>query len=96
MDTKHSGVITFDAWLEFCLRHIAGKVVNIKAHPILDAEIGDGSKDEFLAFVKMAIVPGTKEYTEMYWYLLEMFMEHDKNKVTFYMFILIAYCMASL
>merc|ERR1712112_430762 len=43
MDLKHSGVITFDEWLKFCLEHIEAKVATLDPHPILNA----GTKDEF-------------------------------------------------
>merc|ERR1712050_702152 len=46
------------------------------AHPILN----HGTKEEFLAFVKKAVVPGCPEHPELYWYLLEAFFEHDANK----------------
>jgi len=75
MDTKATGVITFDEWLTFNLEHIKGKVAGLDAHPILD----HGNKTEFTTFCKKAVVVGTPEYTEMYWYLLEMFIEHDTN-----------------
>jgi len=76
MDRKHSGVVTFDEWLEFCLQHIAAKVSVLDPHPILDS----GDKTEFLAFMRKAVVVGNPEHTELYWFLLELFLEHDKNK----------------
>jgi len=76
MDLKYTGVITFDEWLAFCLEHIGAKVATLEAHPILN----HGTKEEFLAFVKKAVVPGCPEHTELYWYLLEAFFEHDANK----------------
>jgi len=75
MDTKNTGVITFDEWLTYTLDHIKGKVAGLDPHPILD----HGDKTQFLTFVKKAVVVGTDEYTELYWYLLEMFLEHDTN-----------------
>jgi len=76
MDTKASGVITFDEWLKYTLEHIAGKVAGLEPHPILD----HGDKTQFHTFVKKAVTPGTDEYVEMYWHLLEMFLDHDANK----------------
>jgi len=75
MDTKSTGVITFDEWLAYTLEHIKGKVAGLDPHPILD----HGNKTEFTTYIKKAVVVGTDEYTEMYWYLLEMFLEHDTN-----------------
>jgi len=76
MDTKHSGVITFDEWLKFTLEHIAAKAATLDPHPILD----HGTEAEFLEFIKKGITPGTPEHNELYWYLLEIFLEHDTNK----------------
>jgi len=76
MDTKASGVITFDEWLKFVLEHIAGKVQTLDPHPILD----HGDQTQFLTFLKKAVTVGTDEHVEMYWYLLEMFLDHDANK----------------
>eukprot|EP00092_Neocalanus_flemingeri_P040133 GFUD01043715.1.p1 GENE.GFUD01043715.1~~GFUD01043715.1.p1 ORF type:complete len:258 (-),score=69.25 GFUD01043715.1:105-878(-) len=76
MDLKNTGVITFDEWYRFTMEHIAAKVATIDAHPILD----HGNKEEFLQFLKAAVKPGTPEYTEMFWYLVELFTESDSNK----------------
>merc|ERR1712112_364293 len=47
MDLKHTGVITFDEWLKFCLEHIEKTVAKLDPHPILN----HGTNDEFKAFV---------------------------------------------
>ena len=77
MDLKYTGVITFDEWLKFCLEHIGAKVATLEAHPILD----HGSREEFKTFIAKAIVPKTPEHTELFWYLLEIFIANDSNKV---------------
>merc|ERR1712002_711770 len=76
MDLKYTGVITFDEWLKFCLEHIGAKIATLEAHPIID----HGTKGEFKAFVSKAVVPGCAEHTELFWYLLEIFIAHDTNK----------------
>jgi len=76
MDLKYTGVITFDEWLKFCLEHIGAKVATLEAHPILD----HGSKEEFKEFITKAVVPNTPEHTELFWYLLEVFIANDSNK----------------
>jgi len=76
MDLKHTGVITFDEWLKFCLEHIEKTVAKLDPHPILN----HGTKDEFKAFVTKAVEPGTAEHTELFWYILECFIDHDSNK----------------
>jgi len=76
MDLKYTGVISFDEWLKFCLEHIGAKVATLEAHPILN----HGTKEEFKTFVTKAVVPGCPENTELFWYLLEIFLAHDSNK----------------
>jgi len=76
MDTKASGVITFDEWLKYTLEHIAGKVAGLEPHPILN----HGDKTQFHTFVKKAVTNGTDEYVEMYWHLLEIFLENDTTR----------------
>jgi len=85
MDLKLTGVITFDEWLKFCLEHITTKVSKLDPHPILN----HGTKEEFKNFVTKAVVTGNPEHTELFWYLLEIFVAHDSNKdgnVTAYAF----------
>jgi Ca2+-binding EF-hand superfamily protein len=76
MDLKHTGVITFDEWLKFCLEHIEKTVAKLDPHPILN----HGTKEEFKAFATKAVEPGTAEHTELFWYILECFIDHDSNK----------------
>merc|ERR1712105_205920 len=76
MDLKGTGVITIDEWLKFCIEHIIAKAATLAAHPILD----HGNLEEFKAFVKAALVVGSPEHTEMYWFLLELFTEADADK----------------
>jgi len=76
MDLKGTGVITIDEWLKFCIEHIIAKAATLAAHPILD----HGNLEEFKAFVKAALVVGSPEHTEMYWFLLELFTDADTDK----------------
>merc|ERR1711970_1597921 len=76
MDNKKTGVITFDEWYKFSIEYIAAKTATIAAHPILD----HGNKEEFTKFLITAIQPGTAEHTELYWYLVELFVDNDTNK----------------
>merc|ERR1712055_1173333 len=76
MDLKGTGVITVDEWLKFCMEHIIAKTATLAAHPILD----HGSLEQFSAFVKAAVVIGSAENTELYWFLLELFTEADPDK----------------
>ena len=76
MDFKGTGVITFDEWYKFNMEHIAAKTATLPFHPILDT----GNRDQYKTFMKSAVVVGKAENTELYWFLLELFTEHDIYK----------------
>merc|ERR1712142_844094 len=80
MDLKPTGVITFDEWLKFCREHIAAKTATMDPHPIID----QGSVDEYKKFIETAINKAdSTEAVELYWYMLEIFTEHDLEKTGF-------------
>merc|ERR1712243_436403 len=80
MDLKSTGVITFDEWLKFCQEHIAAKTATVDPHPIID----HGSVEEYKKFISAAIGnSSSSEAVELYWYMLEIFTEHDLQKVGF-------------
>merc|ERR1712082_54078 len=80
MDLKSTGVITFDEWLKFCQEHIAAKTATMDPHPIID----QGSVEEYKKFIKTAINKSdSSEAVELYWYMVEMFTEHDLQKEGF-------------
>merc|ERR1712243_373544 len=77
MDLKATGVITFDEWLKFSREHIAAKTDTMDPHPIID----QGSVEEYKKFIKTAIEKSNSaESLELYWYMLEIFTEHDTDK----------------
>merc|ERR1711915_963173 len=77
MDLKSTGVITFDEWLKFCQEHIAAKTATMDPHPIID----HGSVDQYKTFIKAAMAsPTCPEHVELYWYMLEIFADHDSDK----------------
>merc|ERR1712154_180371 len=77
MDLKSTGVITFDEWLKFSREHIAAKTATLDPHPIID----HGSVDEYKKFIKAAIDNSSgSEAVELYWYMLEIFTDHDADK----------------
>merc|ERR1711945_23976 len=77
MDLKSTGVITFDEWLKFCREHIAAKTATMDPHPIID----QGSVDEYKKFIETAINKSdSTEAVELYWYMLEIFTDHDSDK----------------
>merc|ERR1712126_724173 len=77
MDLKSTGVITFDVWLKFCQEPIAAKTATMDPHPIID----HGSVDQFKTFIKAGVSsPDSPEHVELYWYMLEIFTDHDSDK----------------
>merc|ERR1711868_44332 len=77
MDLKSTGVITFDEWLKFCQEHIAAKTATMDPHPIID----QGSVDQFKIFIKAGMAsPNSPEHLELYWYMLEIFTDHDPTR----------------
>merc|ERR1712029_406465 len=77
MDLKSTGVITFDEWLKFCQEHIAAKTATMDPHPIID----HGNVDQFKNFIKAAVTNSSSaEGVELYWYMLEIFTDHDTDK----------------
>merc|ERR1711945_4028 len=77
MDLKATGVITFDEWLKFCREHIASKTATMDPHPIID----QGTVDEYKKFIKQAVTNSSSaEAVELYWYMLEIFTDHDTDK----------------
>merc|ERR1712113_317790 len=80
MDLKATGVITFDEWLKFCREHIAAKTATMDPHPIID----QGNVEEYKKFIETAINKSdSTEAVELYWYMVEMFTEHDLQKEGF-------------
>merc|ERR1712029_1269517 len=80
MELKSTGVITFDEWLKFCREHIAAKTATMDPHPIID----QGSVEEYKKFIETAINKSdSSEALELYWYMVEMFTEHDLQKEGF-------------
>merc|ERR1712098_962060 len=80
MALKATGVITFDEWLKFSREHIAAKTATLDPHPIID----QGSVDEYKKFIETAINKAdSTEAVELYWYMLEIFTEHDLQKEGF-------------
>merc|ERR1711910_93754 len=77
MDLKATGVITFDEWLKFCQDHILAKTATMTPHPMIDT----GNVEQYKTFIKAALgkVAGP-EHVELYWYMLEIFTDHDTDK----------------
>ena len=93
MDKKSTGVITFDEWLAYCMEHIMAKTATLAPHvsmvrifilflqhfiqPIID----HGTVEEYKTFIKAAVTNVTgPENVELYWFMLELFTDHDTTK----------------
>jgi len=60
-----------------CREHIAAKTATMDPHPIID----QGSVDEYKKFIKEGITNSSSaEAVELYWYMLEIFTDHDTDK----------------
>merc|ERR1711915_218352 len=63
--------------LQPCQEHIAAKTATLDPHPIID----HGSVDEYKKFIKAAIDNSSgADAVELYWYMLEIFTDHDADK----------------
>jgi len=74
IDVHNNGKIAFDEWLRYSVAHIDEKVKAIKPHPLEDA-----TREEFIAFIKKAVVKGSPEYSDLYFFLVRIFLESDKD-----------------
>jgi len=74
IDTNKDGAISFDEWLAYSMQHITEKVGAVKPH-VLE----EGSKDEFIAFIKKAVNKSSQEYSELYYFLVKVFTQGDAD-----------------
>merc|ERR1711868_202226 len=58
-------------------QNIAAKTATMDPHPIID----QGSVDQFKNFIKAGMAsPNSPEHLELYWYMLEIFTDHDPTR----------------
>ena len=79
MDDNKNGYITLEEWVSFALTHITGKVDKLPKD-ILGGSSDDVTKEEFIAFIKKAVVKKTPENRELYYFLLKCFVDADGDK----------------
>merc|ERR1719284_2265890 len=78
MDADNSGTIGFEEWLQYSLKHIAGKVAN--ARPSDPASMY-GDKAEFLRFsVALTKSRESAEFKEFYRFLAQCFEDADQDR----------------
>lgn len=78
MDDNGDSYITLDEWIDFALRHIQAKIHTLPKD-FLGGSTEDVTKEEFIGFIKKAVVKGTPEYRELYFFLLNCFVEGDSD-----------------
>merc|ERR1712079_751586 len=78
IDTEGLGHLTFERWLEFVIKHIAGKV---DTAPVGDPSNMRSGKEEFLRFITcLSASRASGEYKQFYSFLLECFSESDEDR----------------
>merc|ERR1719393_685327 len=78
MDADNSGTIGFEEWLQYSLKHIAGKVANAR---LSDPASMYGDKAEFLRFsVALTKSRESAEFKEFYRFLAQCFEESDQDR----------------
>merc|ERR1711868_314031 len=59
------------------MEHIMAKTATLDPHPIID----HGTVEQYKTFIKAAVTNvGGPENTELYWFMLELFTDHDTTK----------------
>jgi len=79
IDTDDAGFITLDKWIEYSLDHIKRKVSKLPKD-VLTGSAEDVSKEEFTSFIKKAVIKGTPENKELYYFLIKTFMRVSQQK----------------
>jgi len=74
IDEQKLGFITLEAWIKYAMSHMLEKVGKQKEHVLVN-----GTKEEFVAFIKKAVVKTNPEHRELYFYLLKVFQAADTN-----------------
>merc|ERR1719410_2289723 len=78
VDSCKSGLISFEQWLAYAMRHITGKVAIAPAGDNSNMRSG---KKEFLRFISaLSASRASAEYKEFYSFLLECFQEADQDR----------------
>ncbi len=78
MDRDKVGYITLEEWISFATDHIARKMSHIPKDHLGGSE--NVSKEDFIAFIKRAVIKDTPEYRQLYFFLLKAFRAGDVDK----------------
>ena len=78
IDVTRKGFVTLGEWIRFAIGHIERKFTQLPKDYLSGSAIGV-SKEEFIEFIKKAVDPSSKEYKELYYFLLRTFQAGDKN-----------------
>jgi len=77
MDSNGDGSITFEEWLSFALADIKDKIKGLSKDLLSGKE---GTKEEFVAFVKKTTDKTSPEFRELYYFLVKCFVDADKDR----------------
>ena len=78
IDKTKKGYIRANEWIRFAIEHIEMKFTQLPKDYLSGSAIGV-SKEEFTEFIKKAVEPSSKEYKELYYFLLRTFQAGDKG-----------------
>ena len=78
IDKTKKGHVTANEWIRFAIGHIETKFTQLPKDYLSGSAIGV-SKEEFIEFIKKAVDPSSKEYEELYYFLLRTFQAGDKG-----------------
>jgi Ca2+-binding EF-hand superfamily protein len=76
MNLAKDGYITFEEWIGFSIKHIMGKVATLDR----DYLAGDCTKQEFIGFIRKAVIKTNPEYRDLYFFLLKCFADADRDR----------------
>jgi uncharacterized protein YqcC (DUF446 family) len=79
IDQSGHGYISLEQWILYANEHILGKIGHLPKD-YLGGTSDNVTKEEFLTFIKKAVVVGTPEYQQLYFFLLTCFQKGDVNK----------------
>jgi Ca2+-binding EF-hand superfamily protein len=78
IDKSKNGFISLEQWVKWASTHVCGKEHNLPKD-YLGGHSKDVTMEEFVDFIKKAINKGSKEYHQLYFFLLKCFQEGDVN-----------------
>ena len=75
MNFHHDGYITLEEWIGFSVNHIMGKAKSLGK----DFMGKDSTQQEFITYIKKAVVRSNPEFKELFFFLLKCFTDADRD-----------------